>query len=48
MMQIHTSSQLTLKKVYTRAALKQQFSIIDSTINTGVFRPKGHHWHWFS
>jgi hypothetical protein len=40
--EIFTSHLLTPGLVYTRADLKQQFSIRDATINTGVFQPKGH------
>lgn len=36
-----TSSYLATGEIYTRDALKSQFSITDATINTGVFRPKG-------
>ena len=35
------SERLTPGEVYTRAQLKELFQITDSTINTGVFRPKG-------
>lgn len=35
-----TSQELEVGQIYTRAGLKQQFGIIDATINTGVFRPK--------
>ena len=36
-----TSKQLIPEKIYTRADLKKIFEIRDSTINTGIFRPKG-------
>lgn len=41
-----TSSYLTVGAVYTRDDLKSQFTITDVTINTGVFRPKGHDSIW--
>lgn len=41
-----TSSSLQVGEVYTRAFLKERFDIIDLTINTGVFRPKGHDSVW--
>lgn len=36
-----TSKQLIPEKIYTRDDLKKIFEIRDSTINTGIFRPKG-------
>lgn len=39
---LRTSSRLTPGAVYTREDLKARFGIQDATINTGVFRPKGH------
>lgn len=41
-----TSEQLRRGTVYTRAELREQFRITDSTINNGVFRPKGHDSVW--
>lgn len=41
-----TSDTLNYQAVYTRAQLKQMFGIVDATINTGVFQPKGHHSVW--
>ena len=41
-----TSTHLTLSTIYSRDALKVQFGIVDATINTGVFRPKGHDSIW--
>jgi hypothetical protein len=35
-----TSDHLVVDHVYTREDLRQQFSITDATLNTGVFRPK--------
>jgi hypothetical protein len=43
-----TSEQLVVGNVYTRNELKAKFNIRDSTINTGVFRPKGHDSIWLS
>ncbi|CCF21873.1 protein of unknown function [Pseudorhizobium banfieldiae] len=40
-LQGYTSQQLTLEHVYTRDDLRRIFGIIDATLNTGVFRPKG-------
>jgi len=37
-----TSEVLTIGEVYTRVRLREMFDISDATINTGVFRPKGH------
>jgi len=39
---MRTSQELSVGSVYTRDQLKDQFEIIDSTINNGIFRPKGH------
>jgi putative restriction endonuclease len=36
------SSELKEGEVYTRKALAGIFKITDATLNTGVFRPKGH------
>lgn len=41
-----TSERLVVGNVYTRNELKAKFDIKDSTINTGVFRPKGHDSIW--
>lgn len=41
-----TSDRLEVDDVYTREDLRRMFSIIDSTINTGVFRPKGYNSIW--
>lgn len=41
-----TSVHLTLGAVYSRDDLKARFSIVDATINTGVFRPRGHDSIW--
>lgn len=45
-MAIQSSASLEVGQVYTRAQLKDMFEIIDLTINTGVFRPKGHDSVW--
>ena len=41
-----TSEKLEVGAVYTREDLRRMFSISDATINTGVFRPKGHQSVW--
>jgi 5-methylcytosine-specific restriction endonuclease McrA len=41
-----TSDRLEIGNVYTREDLRRMFSIVDATINTGVFRPKGHDSVW--
>ena len=41
-----TSDHLETGQVYTRKQLREMFGIIDATINTGVFRPKGHDSVW--
>lgn len=41
-----TSDQLTVNEVYTRDDLRQKFGIRDSTINNGIFRPKGYDSIW--
>ena len=41
-----TSDYLEIGQVYTRKQLREKFSIIDATINTGVFQPKGHSSVW--
>jgi hypothetical protein len=38
----YSSENLTVGTIYTRKGLAKQFAIGDATINTGVFRPKGH------
>jgi len=43
---VKTSEQLAKTKIYTREDLKQQFSITDATINTGIFQPNGHKSIW--
>lgn len=42
MSQIKTSTLLSLGNVYSRADLRQRFQIMDATLNTGVFQPKGY------
>ena len=37
----YTSEKLTEGKIYSREDLVEMFGITDSTVNTGVFRPKG-------
>lgn len=41
-----TSAHLSAGAIYSRDDLRKQFSIADATINTGVFRPKGHDSIW--
>lgn len=41
-----TSVFLTPGQVYSRGELREKFGIGDATINTGVFRPKGHDSVW--
>lgn len=41
-----TSEFLSIGQVYTRGELQRMFSIVDATIRTGVFRPKGHDSVW--
>lgn len=36
-----SSSHLVLGSIYSRKDLQEQFKIVDATIRTGVFRPKG-------
>jgi 5-methylcytosine-specific restriction enzyme A len=43
---MRTSDHLEIGQVYTRRQLRDMFGIIDATINTGVFRPKGHDSIW--
>lgn len=43
---VRTSDILTLGDIYCRAELREMFDISDATINTGVFRPKGHDSVW--
>lgn len=41
-----TSEKLQISQIYTRKQLQEMFDIVDATINTGVFRPKGHDSVW--
>lgn len=41
-----TSEHLTIGQTYTRVQLKEQFGIVDKTIDTGIFRPKGYDSIW--
>lgn len=41
-----TSDYLEIGQVYTRKQLREMFDVTDATINTGVFRPKGHESVW--
>lgn len=41
-----TSDSLTVGNIYTREQLKHLFNITDATINTGIFKPKGHNSIW--
>ena len=41
-----TSEKLEIGQIYTRNQLRFLFNIEDATINTGVFRPKGHDSVW--
>jgi putative restriction endonuclease len=41
-----SSDKLKLSHVYTRKELQEIFRIVDATINTGVFHPKGHDSVW--
>ena len=43
---MRTSDHIAFGAVYTRDDLRKQFNISDATINTGVFRPKGHDSIW--
>lgn len=45
-MGIKSSAALTVGDRYSRDELKNQFSIRDATINTGIFRPAGHDSVW--
>lgn len=38
---LYTSIELVPEQVYTRQYLRNLFGIIDNTINTGVFNPRG-------
>jgi putative restriction endonuclease len=38
---VSTSHRLELRRVYPREKLIEMFSIVDATVNTGVFRPAG-------
>lgn len=41
-----TSERLEPGSLYTREELRRMFGIADATINTGIFRPKGHDSIW--
>lgn len=41
-----TSSELKYGAVYTREELAERYGIIDKTLWTGIFRPKGHSSIW--
>ena len=41
-----TSEHLVVGNIYSRNELKAKFEIKDSTINTGIFRPKCHDSIW--
>jgi hypothetical protein len=41
-----TSESLVDGAIYTRSELREMFNIRDATINTGIFRPKGHDSVW--
>jgi putative restriction endonuclease len=41
-----TSGRLKVGQIYPREELKGMFGITDTTVNTGVFRPKGSHSIW--
>jgi putative restriction endonuclease len=43
---IRTSEKLTQGELYSRKQLADKFKIIDATLNTGVFQPKGHFSIW--
>jgi len=46
MASVQTSGQLKVGESYTRARLAHEFGVKDATLNTGVFRPKGHDSVW--
>ena len=43
---MRTSEYLAPGRVYTRKELQERFDIVDKTIDTGVFRPRGHDSVW--
>jgi hypothetical protein len=43
---MRTSEELVLAKIYSRKDLRTTFGIIDKTIDTGIFKPKGHESVW--
>lgn len=43
---VRTSEALTVGNVYARKDLRDMFGIGDKTIDTGIFRPKGHESAW--
>jgi 5-methylcytosine-specific restriction enzyme A len=43
---VKTSESLVVGVIYTRNELRKMFDIRDATINTGIFRPKGHDSVW--
>lgn len=43
---MYTSFHLVVGEVYTRKALRELFGITDKTVDTGIFRPKGHDSVW--
>jgi hypothetical protein len=43
---MRTSNSLVVGSLYSRKELQTLFDIRDSTINTGIFRPKGHDSVW--
>lgn len=45
-MAVKTSESLVAGAIYTRNELSEMFRIRDATINTGIFRPKGHDSVW--
>jgi putative restriction endonuclease len=44
--EVRTSHFLQIGRVYTREELRSAFKIVDSTINNGIFLPKGHQSIW--
>lgn len=45
-MGLRTSTRLAVGRTYSREQLRDQFGIVDATINTGIFRPSGHDSVW--
>lgn len=43
---MYSSEQLEEGQVYTREALRHRFRIVDATINTGIFQPRGYDSIW--